>query len=342
MMPTNTEAEYEAKKKAIEQVKDLQSEIKRFRQITETELPKATEEWDKLNNSIRETRLQNLQSLKDNLANGLKQKYSDEKDVELAKIDSDYEAEKAKIENTYNKKKEQLEKELQVEKDRYQDEIDSLKKQIEDLEDDTEDKKLKLEKLISERNAWSGDDSSFSKKQQLGLDTEIAELRKEIQKAEIEKQIEDLENKQKNEESYYSDKLDSLKDSNDDELKDLENSYKAEKAEAEQHYKDLLDEHNIYAEADKMILNNQMDDMLEILNLVSDDFKKAGTLIGTNFREGLISQVEQAMSDLSSLTGGVLGGNNSTSNNNSYSTKESNMASSSGNNNSKSNSINGK
>lgn len=327
MMSTNTEAEYEAKKKAIEQVKDLQSEIKRFREITQEELPKATEEWDKLNNSIRETRLQNLQSLKDDLASGLKQKYSDEKDVELAKIDSDYEAEKAKIENTYNKKKEQLEKELQVEKDRYQDEINNLKKQIEDLEDDTEDKKLKLEKLISERNAWSGDDSSFSKKQQLELDTEIAELRKEIQKAEIEKQIEDLENKQKNEESYYSDKLDSLKDSNDDELKDLENSYKAEKAEAEQYYKDLLDEHNIYAEADKMILNNQMGDMLEILNLVSDDFKKAGTLIGTNFREGLISEVEQAMNDLSSLTGGVLGGNISITTD----TKLLNMATSSGN-----------
>ena len=327
MMIGSNEAEYEAKKKAIEQVKDLQSEIKRFREITQKELPKATEEWDKLNNSIKETRLQNLQSLKDDLASGLKQKYSDEKDVELAKIDSDFEVEKAKIENTYNKKKEQLEKELRVEKDRYQDEINNLKKQIEDLEDDTEDKKLKLEKLISERNAWSGDDSSFSKKQQLELDTEIAELRKEIQKAEIEKQIEDLENKQKNEESYYSDKLDSLKDSNDDELKDLENSYKAEKAEAEQHYKDLLDEHNIYAEADKMILNNQMGDMLKVLNLVSEDFKKAGTLIGINYREGLITEVEKAISDLSRLTGGVLGENISITTD----TKLLNMATSSGN-----------
>lgn len=326
MMSTNTEAEYEAKKKAIEQIKDLQSEIKRFREITQKELPKATEEWDKLNNSIKETRLQNLQSLKDDLANGLKQKYSDEKDVELAKIDSDYEVEKAKIENTYNKKKEQLEKELQVEKDRYQDEIDNLKKQIEDLEDDTEDKKLKLEKLVSERNAWSGDDSSFSKKQQLDLDTEIAELRKEIQKAEIEKQIEDLENKQKNEESYYSDKLDSLKDSNDDELKALENSYKTEKAKAEQKYKDLLDDHNIYAEADKMILNNQIDDMLNILNLANEDFKKAGTLIGINYREGLITEVEKAISDLSRLTGGVLGGNISITTD----TKLLNMATSSG------------
>lgn len=326
MMSTNTEAEYEAKKKAIEQVKDLQSEIKRFREITQKELPKATEEWDKLNNSIKETRLQNLQSLKDDLASGLKQKYSDEKDVELAKIDSDYEVEKAKIENTYNKKKEQLEKELQVEKDRYQDEINNLKKQIEDLEDDTEDKKLKLEKLVSERNAWSGDGSSFSKKQQLDLDTEIAELRKEIQKAEIEKQIEDLENKQKNEESYYSDKLDSLENNNDDELKALENSYKVEKAEAEQKYKDLLDEHNIYAEADKMILNNHMDDMLKVLNLVSEDFKKAGTLIGINYREGLITEVEKAISDLSRLTGGVLGENISITTD----TKLLNMATSSG------------
>lgn len=335
MMSTNSEADYNAKKKAIEQVKTLQDEIKRFRQITENELPKATEEWDKLNNSIKETRLQNLQSLKDNLANGLKEKYSDEKDTELAKIDSDYEVEKAKIENTYNKKKEQLEKELKVEKDRYQDEIDNLKKQLEDLEDDTEDKKIKLEKLISEKNAWSGDDSSFSKKQQLELDTEIAELRKEIQKAEIEKQIEDLENKQKNEENYYSDKLDSLEDSNNDELKDLENSYKAEKAKAEQKYKDLLDEHNIYAEADKMILNNQIDNMLNILNSANEDFKKAGTLIGINYREGLISEIKRAMTDLSSLTGGVLG---SISNSDSYSPKENNMAISSGNNSSSSSS----
>lgn len=77
-------------------------------------------------------------------------------------------------------------------------------------------------------------------------------------------------------------------------------------------YKNLLDEHSLYAEADKLILSNQMEAMTTLLESTSEDFKTAGTLLGTNFKEGLISEIKNALQDVSDLTGGKLNIGNAT------------------------------
>lgn len=341
-MSGNTEEEYNAKKKQIDAVKELEENIKRYREVTESEIPKCTQKWDELNNTIIKTQKEQLQVMMDDLASALETKYSKAKEEELQKVEDWYSQRKENLESEYQQDLKSLQDEKQSIVDEYDEQIKKLQAQLDKLNDESDNKQAKLSALKAELALWGKDTSVFSKKKQEELNQSIKDLELEIQKDNLQKEIDALKEKQSAQEDSLSTEIDNLESAHDDELDELEKSYDKKKKETEDHYDKLLDEQSRYNEASKLMMSNSQEEILELLQSKSEDWKNVGILLGENFADGLRSQVEQVMSDLSSLTGGTLGENNSTSNNNSYTSKENNMATSSGNNNSKSNSINGK
>lgn len=341
-MSGNTEAEYNAKKKQIDAVKELEGNIKRYREVTESEIPKCTQKWDELNNTIIKTQREQLQAMMDDLASALETKYSKAKEEELQKVEDWYSQRKENLESEYQQDLKSLQDEKQSIVDEYDEQIKKLQAQLDELNDDSDNKQAKLSALKAELALWGKDTSVFSKKKQEELNQSIKDLELEIQKDNLQKEIDALKEKQSVQEDSLGTEIDNLESAHDDELDELEKSYDERKQETEDHYDKLLDEQSRYNEASKLMMSNSQEEILELLQSKSEDWKNVGSLLGENFADGLRSQVEQVMSDLSSLTGGTLGKNNSTSNNNSYTSKENNMATSSGNSNSKSDSINGK
>lgn len=341
-MSGNTEEEYKAKKKQIDAIKELEENIKRYREVTESEIPKCTQKWDELNNTIIKTQREQLQAMMDDLASALETKYSKAKEEELQKVEDWYSQRKENLESEYQQDLASLQDEKQSIVDEYDEQIKKLQAQLDKLNDESDNKQAKLSALKAELALWGKDTSVFSKRKQEELNQSIKDLELEIQKDNLQKEIDALKDKQSAQEDSLSTEIDNLESAHDDELDELEKSYNAKKKETEDHYDKLLDEQSRYNEASKLMMSNSQEEILELLQSKSEDWKNVGILLGENFADGLRSQVEQVMSDLSSLTGGTLGKNNSTSNNNSYTSKENNMATSSGNNNSKSNSINGK
>lgn len=341
-MSGNTEEEYKAKKKQIDAIKELEENIKRYREVTESEIPKCTQKWDELNNTIIKTQREQLQAMMDDLASALETKYSKAKEEELQKVEDWYSQRKENLESEYQQDLASLQDEKQSIVDEYDEQIKKLQAQLDKLNDESDNKQAKLSALKAELALWGKDTSVFSKRKQEELNQSIKDLELEIQKDNLQKEIDALKEKQSAQEDSLSTEIDNLESAHDDELDELEKSYDKKKKETEDHYDKLLDEQSRYNEASKLMMSNSQEEILELLQSKSEDWKNVGILLGENFADGLRSQVEQVMSDLSSLTGGTLGENNSTSNNNSYTSKENNMATSSGNNNSKSNSINGK
>lgn len=328
-MSGNTEKEYNAKKKQIDAVKELEDNIKRYREVTESEIPKCTQKWDELNNTIIKTQKEQLQAMMDDLAGALESKYSKEKEAELQKVEDWYNQRKENLESEYQADIESLQDEKQSIVDEYDEQIKKLQAQLDELNDDEASKSAKLASLKSELALWQKDTSVFSKRKQEELNQSIKDLELEIQKDNLQKEIDALKDKQSAQEDSLDTEIDDLKSAHDDQLDELEKSYNAKKKETEDHYDALLSEQHRYEEASKLIMNNSQNEMIELLQSKSEDWKNAGILLGENFADGLKTRVEQVMTDLSSLTGGVLG---STLNSDSYSSKESNMATPSGNN----------
>lgn len=341
-MSGNTEAEYNAKKKQIDAVKELEGNIKRYREVTESEIPKCTQKWDELNNTIIKTQREQLQAMMDDLASALETKYSKAKEEELQKVEDWYSQRKENLESEYQQDLKSLQDEKQSIVDEYDEQIKKLQAQLDELNDDSDNKQAKLSALKAELALWGKDTSVFSKKKQEELNQSIKDLELELQKDNLQKEIDALKEKQSAQEDSLGTEIDNLESAHDDELDELEKSYDKKKKETEDHYDKLLDEQSRYNEASKLMMSNSQEEILVLLQSKSEDWKNVGSLLGENFADGLKSQVEQVMSDLSSLTGGTIGENSSTFNNDSYSSKESNMATSSGNSNSKSDSINGK
>lgn len=311
----NSEEGYKKKQDDINALKELQDEVKRYSDLTTSEIPKAIQKWDELSESIRATSLANLQSLREKIVKGLESQYEEEKKKVLDKIDKTYEKRKESLEKEYQSQVDSIKAEKEKTIGFYDEQIKALQKQLDDLEDDTQNKQEKLAKLKEQVNLWKNDDSVFSKKKIEELNKEIADLEKDILKDGLKNQIDDLKDKQKKDEEYQDTKLEDLKNSHDEEMKELEKKYKRDKERKEKHYEEMLKEKNLYAEADKLITKNSVNEILKILENSSESFKEVGSLLGANFAEALKLEVGNALNDFKSMTGQSIANNTPNANN---------------------------
>lgn len=292
-----------AKQKDIEALKKLQQQVERYTEITLTEIPKATQTWNDLSVSIRKTSLDNLTNLRESLVSALKQKYEANKEEDLQEIEDWYNARKDAMEEEYQSSVDSITVEKEKTIKYYQDQIDELQKELDSLNDDSEKKQEKLAKLKTQLSLWQQDDSVFAKKKIEELTEQIAELEKDILKDSLQDKIDNLKDKQTEEEDYYDEELSNLKEANDKENDLLEQDYKKKKEKKEELYKKLLDEKELYAKADFMITDKSQQEIINLLTQYTDTYKDVGTLLGENFRDGFVEQVKQAMNDFDLLTG---------------------------------------
>lgn len=279
----------EAKKKKqddIKWLKDLQKYTEDYTNLVGDKIPKTTAEWNKLGNEIKNTvgdmekaDEDALQKLRENLVDGLKKQREKEKEDELQAL-----------EDSYDRKKKRIQAEYDEEKKRLEDQKSALQKQISDLEDSKEDKAGKLAELQKEYEGWSRDNSSYAKKNKDDLAKEIKDLTIDIQKDTLQKQVDSIDEQEKDTDTYYK-----------NELSNAEEHYNKMKKKKETYYKNLLDDKQLYSDADVLITKNSNDEMLKILNDSSESYKQVGTLLGENFKDGLLKQLNEAKEALKDL-----------------------------------------
>ncbi|WP_252225086.1 MULTISPECIES: phage tail tape measure protein [unclassified Clostridium] len=159
--------------------------------------------------------------------------------------------------------------------------IEKLKKELASLDDDEIDKRKKLEALKRELNDWRKDDSTESTKKQQDLNTQIKDLEKELAKDALNDKISKLEEEKKETDKHY----DKITEKN------------------KKKYDKMLDEQEIYNKANKMMQEQNMQDIVKLIGNYGDSFKELGVLFGENMADALTSQVENALRQLAQVTG---------------------------------------
>ena len=148
--------------------------------------------------------------------------------------------------------------------------IADLRKQIDDLDDDVTDRLTKRAKLEAELRKWQKDDSAFSTKKQQELQKELDELNKQIRKDELEKQIQEVEET---------------------------------KNTVEETYDAMLEDKQLYEDANKLITESNTDEMLRLLEEYAEDYKNIGALWGENLSDAFMEEIKLALEALEYLKG---------------------------------------
>ena len=100
--------------------------MKRFLELANDEIPKVTEDFENLTNTINNKATDMLENIRDKLADALRKKREEEQEQKISALD---------------------------------DRIKKLREEIKALEGEDEDKQKKLLKLQAEYDKWANDDS---------------------------------------------------------------------------------------------------------------------------------------------------------------------------------------
>lgn len=267
-----TEDGVKKKKEDIEALKELQNQVNKYTTLVNSEIPKNTKSWDDLNSSLKE--------VNDSMNKIYQDTVSDLRDKIIEGLKADIEKEQEKEENNakkiYDKKLKNKDKEIQ----QLQDELNSL-------DDSKADNEKKLAKLIAERNAWSKDDSVFAKGKIKNLDEQIADLQKTLKKEDLQSQIDAL-NEEKNK----------IKDTYDEEVEATKDKYE-----------EMLDEHEIYNRANKLLQDKNINEIQRLMKLKDESFKDIGLAWGENLCTPIQEQINQTLTAIDNLKNKTVGNN---------------------------------
>lgn len=149
--------------------------------------------------------------------------------------------------------------------------IEELQKQLEDMDAEDENKLLRRAKLEEEIAKWNKDNSIYGKKKVQELQEELDELNKEIARDEINAEIDAIENQKDAVEDIYEQKL----------------------SEAE-----------LYYEADKLLMEGNVDAIKTLLESQTEEFAGLGNLLGESFKNDFMSEIQGALDALEYLKTG--------------------------------------
>jgi TP901 family phage tail tape measure protein len=138
----------------------------------------------------------------------------------------------------------------------------------------TLEKKLEMSRL---------DDSVLGKKRTAELQAEVNELRKNLQIAAIDKEIAKVKESAEASNQTYDEKI----------------------AKAEAYYEKLLSEANLYNEANKMLLSNNMNAIVELLKKYEPTFSGIGQLLGSSMAKEITAEVNKALASVNTVKSGI-------------------------------------
>lgn len=267
-----TEDGVKKKKEDIEALKELQNQVNKYTTLVNSEIPKNIKSWDDLNSSLKE--------INDSMNKIYQDTVSDLRDKIIEGLKADIEKEQEKEENNakkiYDKKLKNKDKEIQ----QLQDELNSL-------DDSKADNEKKLAKLIAERNAWAKDDSVFAKGKIKNLDEQIADLQKTLNKEDLQSQIDDLNEEKNKIQDTYDEEVEATKDK----------------------YENMLDEHEIYNRANKLLQDKNITEIQRLMKLKDESFKDIGLAWGENLCTPIQEQINQTLTAIDNLKNKTVGNN---------------------------------
>lgn len=298
--------EYDLKEKSLKDKIDLIKEETKTK-IDELKLTeKAIEEQLKKELEERKDFIKEVNDLAKELVDSLKAKYQEEYKAQedsiknqISNLDKWKEESIKRINSVYDAKIKAIDDELkaldeaQKQKDRDEidkEELDNIEKiktamEFEHDENNKEQLQKELDKLINERN-------------------KRLELQKiEDKKEELRKQKEDLEAKKKNE-------LDNINDiyTNEKEM------YETRLEESKKFYEQQIESAKLQAEAEKLIMDKNQKDIVELLKSYSKDYEIAGMTLGEKLVDGfkpaiasIKDMIDSITADLSSARDEALG-----------------------------------
>lgn len=256
---------------------------------------------------IKQANIKTANDFVDKIKNALKRRYEEEKelresslndelksldkwkDESIKRINDVYDRKIKRIEDSSNAQIEALNAELQAldkaEKDKTRaeqdkddfDKINRLKDAIEYEHNEFNKAKLKKELENAEQDFIKRKDKEKLEDKKLAIKQEIDSIK---EKAKIEKEI--LEQKKNDELTRINDLYTANKTSLQAQLNDLK-----------EHYKIRLQDAQLHAEAEKMIMKNNQDAIMELLYQYTDHYKAVGQTFGDKMVEGFSPMIDE-------------------------------------------------
>lgn len=147
---------------------------------------------------------------------------------------------------------------------------DAIQRQIDALEDSEENAYDRKARLEAELEKWRKDDSALSIKRQQEILAQLDEVNQEIQKNALELELAKL----------------------DEEEKAIEDSYDK-----------ILEDKQLYEDANQLLTSDNMDEMLRLLQTYGQDYTDIGLLYGKNLSDAFLEEIKLAMDALDFLKG---------------------------------------
>lgn len=289
---------------------------------TKEELEKSREELEKYGNTVVETekkikqsQIDSINDLTSRLKKALKERYDEElktqekaiKD-EIDNLDTWKKESIERIDNVYDLKVRRIEEAAEVQIKALQNEIDALdeaeKKKTREEED--AERVRKIQRL---KEALKYEHDEFNKVEiQKELNKEITDREEQLRKWQVEDRKESLNNQIKDVKDNADKQKDALKQQQEFEKDRINYIYEYEKTVLEnrlEKVKEFYDEKTrdaaLQAEAEKMIFDNQQEEIIKLLHSYEEDYKQAGQSLGEKLVEGFEPKIQEIMNMIDSI-----------------------------------------
>lgn len=310
------EDEYNQKKKTIKDEIQLRkdqadkeiAEIKRIGSESKDELQKELDD--------RKSFIESINNLNDQIKNALKSKYEeDEKNqeehlnTELENLDKWKDQAESYIEDVYSKKEQAIEDTANAQENALQSEIDALDAQTA-AEDRASKHKEYTDKILDLQSQikYSHDDYNKGELQKQLASTQ-AEYQKELnseavsdKKDSLQKQIDVIKDNAEKQKQL-------LENEKQSELDNITSVYNAQKAslnkqltDVKAFYEQKISDASLEAESEKLIMQNNQNEIVALLNSYGEQYKAAGQTLGDRLAEGFKPAIDNIKNMITSIT----------------------------------------
>lgn len=176
-----------------------------------------------------------------------------------------------------------IEKQREAENDAFDERIKELEAEKAAIEDTRAEDEANLDTLKAKLELAKLDDSVYGKKRQAELEAEVRDLEKKLAIADIDAEIAQIETDKDARNTYYDDQVTATTTM----------------------YDQMLEDAKVYAEANRLILEGHMDDIVALLETYAPDFSGIGQMLGKSMADEIKAEVQSALNDITTVTTGT-------------------------------------
>lgn len=265
---------YYGKLNLEEQARQLEAMISKYKEGTQARIDLEKELYD-IKQQIRQRDVESIDKVAEGITEALRNRYEQQRDAERERIED-------------SKKSWQDWSDAQIKALQEQmDALDELSKQ----EDQAEEERKRRRKIAALEQAVKYESDDYNRK---NLEKQLEAAKKDLDdylnKIDREKQKEALKDEQ-----------DRIREQAEKEQKLLDSEWEAKNKE----YEEYLKAFNLKAEAEKMLMQGNQEEILDIIKSYAPEYDMVGQTLGEKLVDGFSSQVKDIQAWLESLTDGI-------------------------------------